>query len=762
MTSAMIPTIDDVQPYDGDDLGAIPDSERPTEDPGRGDGTTFRVWAPTASRVELRLFHNGCSDGGCGANGGCGRTNGCGSNGRGRTGGPAARPEPAASSSAGWQPGTSTGEEGDADVSRQPYATYAMTCGKGGDGRPDGTWVAHIDGVGHGTFYDYVAYFPDGHVTRTADPWARAAGVNGRRSMVVDLRQTDPEGWDGDRSPNVPASELVVWETHVGDFSNDEHSGVPADHRGTYLAFTHNDTSVDSEGDFPTCMAYLRRLGVTAVQLMPIFDFGSVDETARGERRGYNWGYDPVNYNVPEGSYSTDPYDGAVRIRECKRMIQSLHANGFKVIMDVVYNHMYSADNWLERMVPGYFCRRYAGGVLSNGSGCGSDMASERAMMRKYIVDSVAYWAEEYHIDGFRFDLMGLIDVETMNAVRVRLDELPGGAAKIIYGEPWAADMTAVGPDVVLAGKRGLSRLDPRIGFFSDDTRDSIRGNIFHHHKPGYVSGAAVEFAPSVRKAVDGWRGTEVEVASVGQIVQYVSAHDDLTLWDKLCMAMRSVAFGHVGDLGGGALGGGALGGTLPDSGVWSADSGPSDAEYDADPSLSGDIMEANRMAAGLVLTSAGVPFMLSGEEFARTKHGCDNSYDRSAALNQLDWRRARRLRGLVEYYAALIRLRKANPAYFGGPRIVPQRDDSVVVFRVGGDCVTVNPTRQIAWQNVSVLRASHDWGQFAPVDDSAWQCVFSSRGVAACGEANWESYSRGHERQIAIPPRSFCVWRCE
>ncbi|PLS30214.1 pullulanase [Bifidobacterium margollesii] len=692
-----VPTIEDLPPYDGGDLGAIPDAaagtpgEESNESGGNG-GTTFRVWAPTASRVELRLFRDGDSGG--------------------------------------------------------VEATYDLIRHEA-----DGTWAKRVDGVGHGTYYDYLVFFADGTSRRTADPWARAAGVNGRRSMVVDLRRTNPAGWDDDRAPDVPINRLVVWETHVGDFSNDPHSGVPAEHRGTYLAFTHPDTSVDGEGDFPTCMAYLRRLGVTAVQLMPIFDFGSVDEAALRNADDdavaapYNWGYDPVNYNVPEGSYSTDPFDGAVRIRECKRMIQALHANGFKVIMDVVYNHMYSADNWFERMVPGYFCRRYAGGTLSNGSGCGSDMASERPMMRQYIVDSVEYWAREYHIDGFRFDLMGLMDVDTMNAVRARLDALPGGAAKIMYGEPWAADMTAVSPDVVLAGKRGLARLDSRIGFFSDDTRDAIRGNIFHHHKPGYVSGAASEFASAVRHAVDAWRGTEVEPAFVGQVVQYVSAHDDLTLWDKLCAAMRSAASDSSGV-------------RSDESGP--VESGPTEDDYEADLDRSGDVMEANRLAAGLVLSSAGVPFMLSGEEFARTKYGCDNSYDRPAALNWLDWRRARCLRSLVDYYASLIRWRLGNPGVFGGPRIVPARDDSVVVFRVGNDCVTVNPTKQMAWQGVSALRASHDWGQFAPLDDSAWQCVFSSRGAAGCGEANWESYSRGHERHLAIPPRSFCIWRCE
>ena len=380
--------------YQDGDLGAFPDAK----------GTTFRIWAPTANGITLRLFDSGAPY-----------------------------------------------------DTVEPFQTREMTPGTAG------TWQIHCDGIGHGTYYDYLVRFPDGTVNRTADPWARAAGVNGRRSMVVDLAQTNPDGWEQDRRPHIPSRDLVIWETHIGDFSNDEHSGIPEEHRGTYLAFTHPDTSVDREGEFPTCVAYLKRLGITAVQLMPFYDYGSIDESIprTDPKHGFNWGYDPLNYNVPEGSYSTDPYDGAVRIRECKQMIQSLHAAGIKVIMDGVYNHMFSTDNWFERMIPGYALRRRADGTFADGSACTNDVATEHPMMRKYIVDSVVYWAREYHVDGFRFDLMGLIDVETMNVIRTALDQLPDGATILMHGEPWTARETALEPGTILADKRGMPYLGP-------------------------------------------------------------------------------------------------------------------------------------------------------------------------------------------------------------------------------------------------------------------------------------------------------------
>ncbi|MFC5222475.1 alpha-amylase family glycosyl hydrolase [Bifidobacterium leontopitheci] len=631
--------------------------------------TTFALWAPTASAVTLRLFTHG-----------------------------------------------SDSEAGDRTLRTIALSPHA-----------DGSWTADLDGNLSGVYYDYLVTFPYGTVQRTADPWARAAGVNGRRSMVIDLRSTDPDGWDDDRRPDVPPAETVVWETHIGDFSNDPHGGIPAAHRGKYLAFADRGTGVDGErsgdgrsGDgrsgngHPSGVDYLRRLGVTAVQLLPFYDYGSVDESGGPQ---FNWGYDPVNYNVPEGSYSTNPYDGAVRIRECKTMIQSLHAAGIKVIMDVVYNHMFSPDNWFERTVPGYYCRRWPYGALANGSGCGCDMASERAMFRRFIVESVTYWAREYHIDGFRFDLMGLIDVDTMNAVRDSLDTLPGGESILMYGEPWSAGPTCVPEGVTLANKDGLAALNPRIGHFCDTTRDAIKGHVFYPERRGYVNGDAAGNKAAIQHAVDAWRepGAFGE-GEPGQIIQYVSAHDDLTLWDKLCMSMcpdvcgDGVAAGNVGAAGDGGRGGGDVAGdglADADDRVPAGGRVPAEDVFDVRDGRCRAVLAANRIAAGLTLTAAGIPFMLAGEEFARTKYGDDNSYDSGIALNQLDWRRSVRLGGLVDYYAALIALRRSDPCWFDAPRQAIDVAGDVVAFRVKEYAVFANPDDEARRALVSAVGAA-------------------------------------------------------
>ncbi|WP_338024737.1 type I pullulanase [Bifidobacterium miconisargentati] len=661
--------------YKDDDLGAFPDAK----------GTTFRVWAPTASGVTLRLFKTGSPN------------------------------EETVVDNA--ESVVAAGMETPISINPAafPFETYELAPGA------DGTWIVRCDGIGHGVYYDYIVRFPDGTKHRTADPWARAAGVNGRRSMVVDLSRTDPDGWGQDRRPHIPSRDLVIWETHIGDFSNDPHSGVPFEHRGTYLAFTYDDTSVDGDGEFPTCVAYLKRLGVTAVQLMPFYDYGSIDESlARDDpRHGFNWGYDPLNYNVPEGSYSTDPFDGEVRIRECKRMIQALHAAGIKVIMDVVYNHMFSTDNWFERMIPGYALRRREDGSFADGSACTNDVATEHPMMRKYIVDSVTYWAREYHIDGFRFDLMGLIDVDTMNAVRTALDQLPGGASILMHGEPWAARETALVKGTILADKRGMPYLSPRIGMFCDSTRDAVRGHVFYQKVPGYLTGAAADYADDIRHAEDGWRGTLSGTAAVGQLIQYVSAHDDLTLWDKLCATMRPI---------------------------------PTEVDYAAEGERCEDLMQSNRLAAGVVFTAAGVPFLLGGEEFARTKHGVSDSFRSPVALNQLDWCRAQRLSGLVDHYAALIRLRRGNPAYFGGARMIVPREDEVVVFRVGDDCVAINPADEPRSQATVQLEMPGPYDEVSKIAPNDWRCIYCSEPGIAIPEAE--------NRQLPLPPRTFTVWR--
>ena len=390
--------------------------------------------------------------------------------------------------------------------------------------------------------------------------------------------------------------------------------------RGKFLAFTQQGTTLHGDGIHPTCLNYLKRLGVKYVQLMPIFDFGSVDE-AKPLLRQYNWGYDPTNYNVPEGSYSTDPSKGEVRVRECKEMIAALHAAGIGVVMDVVYNHTYRTENPLNSTVPYYFFRQNPDGSFSNGSGCGNEFASERPMARKYLIDSVLYWAQEYHIDGFRFDLMGLYDVDTMNELRAALDALPGGRDILMYGEPWQGGGSQL--HRYEANKANLAMLSDRIGIFCDDTRDVIKGGCFDAREPGYVEGRPGSFW-DIGGAVAAWcRSDRLPPHAPSQIVSYVSAHDNFTLWDKLLLVRYARP------------------------------------EYTAADSAA---LAQNRLAAGIYLTCMGMPFLLAGEEFARTKKGQSNSYRSSPALNRLDWKRAAQFHGLVDYYRGLLGLRAQFP----------------------------------------------------------------------------------------------------
>ena len=488
-----------------------------------------------------------------------------------------------------------------------------------------GVWQVHVEENLAGVYYVYALQFEgqEGEVL-TADPYARACGINGRRSMVIDLASAAPEGWEKDRRPKISAHARCIWETHVGDFSADPASGVPEKWRGKYLGFTVEDTCLDGDPDKPTCLAYLKRLGASHVQLMPIFDFDRIDEA---DPDGYNWGYDPLNYNVPEGSYATDPYHGEVRVRECRAMIAAIHQAGLGVVMDVVYNHTYQPDGWLERTVPGYYCRRTPDGHLTNGSGCGCDLASERRMMRKYIVDSCLYWAKEYHVDGFRFDLMALEDVETMNAVRAALDALPGGRDILMYGEPWTGGGTCMDSGARPSDKGALDVLDSRIGFFCDATRDDIKGGVFDPRSPGYVNGGPYH-GVHLLHAVDAWLDGEAgfQPRAAGQVVQYVSAHDNYTLWDKLKLVAGRTDYNS------------------PDA----------------------DLLAQNRMAAGIYLTCQGLPFMQGGEEFARTKGGDGNTYLGPQSVNRLDWRRAAEMRPLVDYYRGLLAIRRAHPELSG------------------------------------------------------------------------------------------------
>lgn len=517
------------------------------------EGTTFLLWSPCAESVTLYLYENGSDSG--------------------------------------------------------AYKSFQM------EKEERGIWSYRTVQELHGVYYDYEVT-NDGQIRRTADPYAKACGINGKRSMVVNLKKTDPEGWSEDKAPEQPV-ENIIYELHVKEFSWDKSGGFPEEYRGKYKAFLCDDTTLYGDGIHKTGCAYLKKLGVTHVQLMPVYDYGSVDEA--GNEEEFNWGYDPVNYNVPEGSYATDASHGEVRIREMKEMIQSLHRQGFRVIMDVVYNHTYHLDSWLQKTVPWYYYRVNEDGSVSDGSACGNDTANERPMCGNYILDSVLYWAEEYHIDGFRFDLMGLLDVNLMNRIRRELDMRYGKGEKILYGEPWAAGDTAIEGNAKCALKENISLLDDGIGFFCDNTRNAIKGSVFDVDKIGFVNGAR-GLEEDILKSIKAWQGTkEVGARSPAQIITYVSAHDNQTLWDKIVD-------------------------TVSDQKTW---------------------MDVNKMAAAVYMTCQGNLFFLSGEEFARTKDGIDDSYNAPIELNRLDWQRAWDHRELVEYYRGMIALRKQLPGLY-------------------------------------------------------------------------------------------------
>ncbi|MCI5572111.1 MAG: type I pullulanase [Faecalibacterium prausnitzii] len=545
-----------------------------------------------------------------------------------------------------------------------------------------GVWSIWLPGDQHGRYYTFDVTV-DGVTRQTGDPYARAAGVNGTRSMIVDLSRTAPSGWQRDTRPVIPPCRRTVWEVSVRDFSQDPASGVRPAWRGKFLAFTQQGTTLRGEGVHPTCLDYLKNLGVGYVQLMPIFDFGSVDES-RPLLRQYNWGYDPTNYNIPEGSYSTDPHRGEVRIRECKAMIAALHAAGIGVVMDVVYNHMYRTENVLNNTVPYYFFRQNPDGSLSNGSGCGNEFASERLMARRYLIDSVLYWAQEYHIDGFRFDLMGLYDVETMNALRAALDDLPGGRDILLYGEPWQGGASQL--HRYEANKANLAMLSDRIGIFCDDTRDAIKGSCFDPRDPGYVEGRPGSFW-DIGAAVAAWcRSDRLPPHAPSQIVNYISAHDNYTLWDKLLLVRYS----------------------RPEFAA-------------ADPAA----LAQNRLAAGICLTCFGMPFLQAGEEFARTKKGEGNSYRSSPALNRLDWDRAGRYYPLVDYYRGLLGLRTAFPRLSSSDRCAP---DALQFFSLEqplvGWTLPAAPGDGAQWQALCVFYNPTDCCHTVPLPSGRWKLL--------------------------------------
>lgn len=577
--------------YAGKDLGAVY---------GR-DSTVFKVWAPTADEVWLRLYEAGSEE-----------------------------------------------EGGSMLLSAK---MQRGSCG---------VYEKAVEGDLHGVYYTFVVT-ADGQTRETGDIYARAAGVNGRRSMVVDLKRTDPPGWEEDSHVFHPLGKSQIWEVHIGDFSNDPASGVSSEHRGKYLAFTE-DTTLWKDGIHPTCVNYLKELGITHVHLLPAFDYSSVDERACDS---FNWGYDPLNYNVPEGSYATDPYHGEVRIREFKEMVAALHRAGISVVMDVVYNHTSYRDSHFHNTVPYYYYRLREDGTYADGSACGNDTASERPMFGRYMVDSVLYWAREYHIDGFRFDLMKLHDTDTMQAIRRALCRLEGGEQMLLYGEPWSAGESPMAAGKHPAGKESMEELEG-IAVFNDDTRDAVKGPYDQLEVPGFVNGKQGQ-EKKIRRAVRGLFGAEEPVQPVtpAQVLNYVSAHDNSTLWDKL------------------------------------VDSVKKDRDYET---MHEDLLAMNRLAAAIVQLSAGIPFMQAGEEAGRTKQGEDNSYNLSKELNRLDWERMYRFEKLTAFYRGLHEVRNSFSGFYDLDARVRSRPVFQKDVPAGMVAYTIDGNQTDLWKKVTVV----------------------------------------------------------
>ena len=507
--------------YDGDDLGSFI----------HGDTTTFKVWAPTASRVVLNLYQSG--------------------------------------------------HEGEA------YKNVDMVKGE------RGVW-SHTEACGHGTYYTYTVTTSVGTQVAT-DPYGRAAGLNGNRTMVVDLSLTNPEGWGAEFDSGITSyGDAVIWEIHVRDFSNKIED---SQYKGKYLAFT--ERGLVNEAGVPVGVDYLVQLGITHVHLLPVYDYATVDEASPEDE--FNWGYDPKNYNVPEGSYSTNPYDGWVRILEYKAMVQALHEAGIGVIMDVVYNHTYDGNSSFNRIVPYYYYRYTSTGANSSASGCGNDTASERYMFRKFMVDSVSYWMSEYDLDGFRFDLMGLHDLATMQAVESAVHTIDPKA--IIYGEGWTMGATIDGSEQ--ANQKNISKITPTngaigtIAVFNDAIRDGLKGSVFGATEQGFINGNHNDGAlkEKVQFGINGGEGslyTAGWLVKGSMVVNYMSAHDNLTLWDKLLVSCP-----------------------------------------DATPE---ELQRMNRLGAAILMISQGTPFWQAGEEFLRSKDGDENSYKSSDEINNIRW----------------------------------------------------------------------------------------------------------------------------
>lgn len=561
--------IDAQYAYSGNDLGVTYTK----------DATTFKVWSPTATDVKVNIFAKG-----------------------------------------------SDNEQGAGEIGT--YTLEKMLV----DGEWNGVWTITLVGEWKDYYYTYSITTTDTtHIGsdatktyETQDVYSTATGVNGKRSMIVDLDDTDPEGWSNDNHVLLDKStQSSVWELHIKDFSYDKASGVSEANRGKYLAFTESGTTLNGEGKVSTCIDYLKELGITTVQLNPFYDFQSVNEA--GADTQFNWGYDPQNYNVPEGSYSSNPYDGKVRIKECKEMIKALHDAGISVVMDVVYNHTFSTDSCFQHTVPNYYYRMKTSGAFSDGSGCGNEGATERAMYRQYVIDSLKYWVNEYHVDGFRFDLMGIMDVETMNMAREALDQIDPRIT--MWGEGWAGGdsyhptNTCSGTKFYPATQANAARLSDRIAIFNDGIRDGVKGSAMGINNTGFVQGSktsAKDVNYGIRANSSGTNKWKAQAPS--QCVTYDSCHDNATLYDQILASTGLASFGE----------------------------------------RNSEAVKMNKLASAIIYTSQGISFTLAGEEMARSKDGDTNSYKSDPELNMIKWQNVVDYADVVSYYKGMMQIKSA------------------------------------------------------------------------------------------------------
>ena len=609
--------------------------------------TTFKTWSPDASAIKVKVYKTG-----------------------------------------------SDSEAGAGVVGEYPMTKNSTT----------GVWSYTLSGDHKNQYYTYLVTV-NGSTNETQDCYSKATGVNGNRSMIVDLDATDPDGWENDKHVLFQnAGEAVVWEVHVRDFSVAENSGVSSENRGKYLAFAEGGTTLNGQaGEISTGIDYLVEQGINCVQLMPVYDFQSVDESMPSSSTNRNWGYDPQNYNVPEGSYSSNPYDGNVRITEFKQMIQALHDRGISVVMDVVYNHTFNLASPLEKTAPKYYYRMSGSSTYSNGSGCGNETASDKKMYRKYMIESVKYWAEEYHIDGFRFDLMGLHDVTTMNDIRSGLDNLyaDGSGQKILmYGEPWTGGTTP-NPDPIYSWQgTGISRLNARVGAFGDQYRDAIKGDTDGKVK-GFVQGNTTSNTGNVVLGVQGQPYKVTAPKGPAQAISYADAHDNLIMWDKIVYSNSSSAY-----------------------------TGTTDA-----------FQKQMKEIYTLLLTSQGIPFMTAGSEFARTKQGDHNSYKSADSINQIDWARVKQMSGLAAYYKGMLQIRKNYSPLHSASIVKPSFQSNY------GDVVayTYSNSKSGEWNKLAVLVNGGSKAYDITLSGSNWVVVAATdkgAGLTNLGTVSGNTYN--------------------